>query len=131
MACYCLYAYGFAVGYGYNHDKLRNTKKVKVVATTVVFHFTTNINNKEIVMSTLLRIEAKEHFHVQGLKRAFDMAPIVSIHDYVVNNLKTISRNKNLEFNIGRATVIYSVDEFNTIHLISGWVGNRSKKVVA
>jgi len=78
----------------------------------------------------LLKIEAKDHFLVQGLKRGFDMASIVSLHDYVVKNLKEIARGKNLEHHIGRATVIYSVDENDTIHLITGWVGNRNKETV-
>ena len=76
----------------------------------------------------LLKIEAKDHFLIQGLKRGFDMAMIVSLHDYVVKNLKGIVRGKNLEYHIGRATVIYSVDEQDTIHLVTGWVGNRKKE---
>lgn len=79
-------------------------------------------------MKNLLRIEGKEHFFVQALKRGFDMASIVSLHEYVSKNAKNIQKNKKLEHNIGYATVVYSIDNNNTIHLITGWMGNRKKE---
>lgn len=75
-----------------------------------------------------IRMNPTEHFLVKGLKRAFDLSGLVPLYIYVSNNLDTITRGKDLEWNIGRATIIYSVDDNNTIHLISGWVGNRNKK---
>jgi len=78
-----------------------------------------------------LRVLPSEHFWVKGLKRAFDLSGLVPLYLHVSSNLDTIIRNVNLEWNIGRATIIYSVDDNDTIHLISGWAGNRNKKVVA
>ena len=75
-----------------------------------------------------LRMNPREHFWVKGLKRAFDLSGLVTLYLYVANNLDTIKRNKDLEWNIGRATIIYSVDDNDTIHLISGWAGNRKKE---
>lgn len=66
---------------------------------------------------------------LQGLKRSFDLSGLVPLYLEVSSNLASIERNKSLEMNIGRATIVYSVDNDNTIHLISGWVGNRRKEV--
>jgi hypothetical protein len=55
------------------------------------------------------------------------MSAIVPIYLHVSNNLDTIERNVDMEYDIGRATIVYSVDQHNTIHLISGWAGNRGK----
>lgn len=77
-----------------------------------------------------LRVNPTEHFWVKGLKRSFDLSGLVPLYIHVSKNLDSIERNQELEWNIGRATIIYSVDENNTIYLISGWVGNR-KKVAA
>jgi len=79
----------------------------------------------------ILRMQPREHFWVKGLKRAFDLSGLVPLYIYVSNNLDTITRNESLEWNIGRATIIYSIDNNDTIHLISGWVGSRDNKAVA
>lgn len=64
---------------------------------------------------------------LQGLRRSFDLSGLIPLYLEVSTNLATIERNKNLELNVGRATIIYSVDDNDTIHLISGWSGNRKK----
>jgi len=74
-----------------------------------------------------LRMNPKEHFWVQGLKRSFDLSGLIPLYLFVSSNLETIERNIDHEWSIGRATIIYSVDSCNTIHLISGWVGDRKK----
>lgn len=76
-----------------------------------------------------LRINPREHFWVKGLQRPFELSGIVPIYLHVSENLESIERNTDLEMNIGRATIVYSVDNANTIHLISGWAGNRNKEV--
>jgi len=86
--------------------------------------------NTKIQKAPKLQIKPTEHFYVNGIKRSFDLSGLVPLYIYVSDNLKSIKRNQDLEWNIGRATIIYSVDNDNTIHLISGWVGNR-KKVAA
>lgn len=78
--------------------------------------------------SNLLKISPKEHFFVQGLKRAFELSAIPAIYDFVSNNLDSIKRNEANEWCIGTSTIVYSVDENDTIHLITGWVGNRKKE---
>lgn len=78
--------------------------------------------------SNLLKIRPKEHFFVQGLKRAFELSAIPAIYDFVSNNLDSIKRNEPNEWCIGSSTIVYSVDENNTIHLITGWVGSRNKE---
>jgi hypothetical protein len=96
------------------------------VAAIVVFHFTTNINNEEIViMSVLLRVHTKELLHVKGLKKPFDLSPIIPIHKYVSKHLKDIKRNVRTERFIGNAMVAYSVNENGVLQIldIEGWVG--------
>lgn len=78
--------------------------------------------------SSLLKIRPKEHFFVQGLKRAFELSAIPAICDFVSNNLDSIKRNEPNEWCVGSSTIVYSVDENNTIHLITGWVGSRNKE---
>ena len=80
-----------------------------------------------IVKPTKLRMNPKEHFHVQGLKRNFDLSVLVPMYLHVSANLESIKRGIDMEFSIGRSTVEYSVDKDDVIHLISGWVGNRKK----
>lgn len=82
---------------------------------------------KTISKAPRLRVNPSEHFLVKGLRSAFDMSAIVPIYIHVSNNLDTIEKNVDMEFDIGRATIVYSVDQSNTINLISGWVGNREK----
>lgn len=76
-------------------------------------------------MSEGLRIVPKEHFWVSGLKRAFDLSGIIPLYVYVSENLDTIKRGVDMEYSIGTATIVYSVDKYNTIHLITGWKGTR------
>jgi hypothetical protein len=75
----------------------------------------------------MLRMNPREHFWVKGLKKAFDLSGLVPLYLHVSSNLDTITKNVDMEWNIGRSTIIYSVDDEKTIHLISGWAGNRQK----
>ncbi|MBW6487503.1 hypothetical protein [Sulfurimonas sp.] len=75
-----------------------------------------------------LKIRPKEHFFVQGLKRAFELSAIPAIYEFVSKNLDSIRRNEPNEWCIGTSTIVYSVDDNNTIHLITGWVGSRNKE---
>lgn len=72
-----------------------------------------------------LKMKAKEHFWVSGLKRTFDLSGLVPLYAYVSQNLETISRNVDLEFDVGIATIVYIVDNENNISLITGWRGER------
>lgn len=85
---------------------------------------------KQTHKAPVLQVKPREHFLVKGLRKAFDMSAIVPIYIHVSNNLDSIERGIDIEFDIGRATIIYSVDADDTIHLISGWAGNRKKKAV-
>lgn len=71
------------------------------------------------------RIVPKEHFWIRGLKREFELSVLVPMYLYISNNIEKIEKHVDQEFTIGRSTVKYSVTHANTIHLISGWVGNR------
>lgn len=62
-----------------------------------------------------------------GLKRAFELSAIIPLYIYVLNNLETIERNKDLEFTIGTSTIVYQVSKNDDIQLITGWVGQRKK----
>lgn len=75
-----------------------------------------------------LKVNPLEHFLVKGLRSVFDMSAIVPIYLHVSSNLNTIERDVDMEYDVGRATIVYSVDKHDTIHLISGWAGNRSKQ---
>ena len=81
--------------------------------------------NKLVAKAPNYIVKPSEHFLVKGLKNAFDYSAIVPIYLHVSNNIENITRNENTEFDIGRATIIYSVDDNSIIHLITGWVGNR------
>lgn len=74
-----------------------------------------------------LTIKTAEHFWVAGLKRAFDISGLIPLYVYVSQNLENISRNTDLEFNIGVSTIVYSVDNNNGINLITGWKGERKR----
>jgi hypothetical protein len=79
---------------------------------------------------TRLRMNPREHFHVSGIKRQFDLSVLVPMYLHVSSNLNSIERGIDMEFSIGRSTVKYSVDDEDVIHLITGWVGNRKKITV-
>jgi len=75
----------------------------------------------------ILRVNAREHFWVKGLKKGFDLSGISLITEHVSDNLEEIPRYTDIEIDIGIATIVYSVDRNNTIHLITGWAGSREK----
>jgi hypothetical protein len=77
-----------------------------------------------------LRMNPKEHFLVSGIKRSFDLSVLVGLYAHILRNIGNINKGENLEYTIGRSTVIYSIDEYNTINLITGWSGNRKKKAM-
>lgn len=80
-----------------------------------------------LVRPTRLRINPRRHFLDSKEKRQFDLSVLVPMYLYVSKNLGSIDRDIDHEFSIGRSTVVYSVDANDTIHLITGWVGNRKK----
>jgi hypothetical protein len=82
-----------------------------------------------LVKPTKLRISPREHFFVSGIKKQFDLSVLIPMYLHVSTHLDSIERGKDMEFSIGRSTVIYAVDEEDVIHLITGWVGNRKKAV--
>jgi hypothetical protein len=88
------------------------------------------MSNITIKKAPALRMSPSEHFWVKGLKRAFDLSGLVPLYLHVSTNLETIKKNEDMEWNTGRATIVYSVDDSKTIHLISGWAGNRQKTVL-
>ena len=73
----------------------------------------------------LFKIKPKEHFFVQGLKRGFELSAIPAICEFVERNLGSITKDMLNEWCTGNSTIVYSVDNHNTIHLITGWVGAR------
>jgi len=85
--------------------------------------------NKQILTAPppTFKLNAKEHFWVSGLKRAFDLSGLMPLYLYVSKNYKEIHQNKDYEFTIGKATIVFSVNG-KTIDLITGWVGNRKKR---
>jgi hypothetical protein len=89
-----------------------------------------NNNKKEItfVKPPGIKINPKEHFSVNMLRRSFDLSILVPLYLHVSENISTFIKGKEYEFSIGRASVAYSIDCENSIQLISGWVGNRQKR---
>lgn len=74
------------------------------------------------------RVIPREHFHVEGIKRSFDISAIVLIYMEVTSKIEQYTRGLDYEMEIGRATIVYSIDKVkDEIHLITGWVGNRKK----
>ncbi len=67
----------------------------------------------------LFKIVPTWHFIMQLIRRAFELSVLVPAYLYVKDNLEQIERDKEIEFDIGRSTIVYSVDEHNTIHLIT------------
>ena len=104
-----------------------NTKiKFSVLNNIITVKDIVNLEEKDLNM----QICPKEHFWVKGFKRSFDLSGLITLYLDLYQKNNPISNNKR-EWNIGRATIIYSVDNDDTIHLISGWAGNRNKKAVA
>lgn len=75
-----------------------------------------------------MKIIPKEHFLIQILKRGFELSAIPKIHTHVVKNLSIIGKNKPHEWSNGSSTIVYMVDDNETIHLITGWIGSRRKE---
>jgi len=85
---------------------------------------------KETILVSLptFKIKAREHFWVKGIKDPFDLSGIVPLYIYVSQNYDTIEKNKDFNFSTGNATIVFSIKD-NVISLITGWVGNRKKKM--
>ncbi len=75
-----------------------------------------------------MEVNWKEHFVCSALKRGFEFSGIVAVYVYVLNNLDSIEKNKNLEASTGKNTIVFEVDDDNNIHLITGWNGTRKSK---
>jgi len=85
------------------------------------------MKDKIQVSAPAMQIIPKEHFHVKGIKKAFDLSGLIHIYAYVLKHLNEIKIGKDYEMDIGRSTIVFSFDG-QDIHLITGWVGNREKK---
>lgn len=72
------------------------------------------------------KLVPKEHFWVSGLKRNFELSALIKLYLYVMNNVETLSQCVK-EFSIGRSTIVFQLDEFKNINLITGWIGSRKK----
>ena len=81
---------------------------------------------KELFNTQPFKLLTKEHFWVSGLKRNFDLSPLIQLYLYVMNNFEELSNNVR-EFTIGRCTIVFQVDEEKNINLITGWTGSRKK----
>lgn len=79
-------------------------------------------------MNNGLRIVPTKHFVEQLGERFFDLSVINLVYAELAKNLDP---NKTLfEISNGRASIIARLDRENGIvKLITGWVGNRQKKV--
>lgn len=88
-------------------------------------------NNKISISSNAptFKIKGKEHFWVQGLKRDFNLEGVIPIYVHVQKNKQHIQPGVPIEFSIGFATIVFSLNkEKDTITLITGWVGNRKRQ---
>ena len=87
-------------------------------------------------MDNKIRIRAKTptfkiipslHFVKQLVLRELELSVLIPAYMYVRERLEFLERGVEMEMDIGRTTLVYSVDENNSIRLITGWVGNRQK----
>lgn len=87
-------------------------------------------------MDSKIRIKAKAptfkiipslHFVKQLVLRELELSVLVPAYMYVRERLDTLEKGVEMEMDIGRATLVYSIDKNNSIRLITGWVGNREK----
>ena len=74
-----------------------------------------------------LKIIPKEHFLDMAKERKFELSGLVTLYIHVSNNLESLDKNTEYQWDIGRATIVYSIDILNNINLITGWVGSRKK----
>jgi len=72
-----------------------------------------------------IKMNSREHFQLNSIKRQFDLSILFPLYEFVKNNIGKFHINQKYEFTTGRSTVIYSIDSNNTIQLITGWVGER------
>lgn len=138
VICIHLFIGGIFISCFNNDYKLQKFKKSKLVGVVDTFHNTTNYSIKENEMKEKnekittsfvpkYKIRGSEHFFVKGIREDFDMSAIVSIYAHILKNIDSIKRGIEQEFDIGRATIVFSLDKYDTIHLITGWTGNRKK----
>ncbi len=73
-------------------------------------------------------VRPSEHFIMNLIKRGFGLSTIVNIYNFVETNKANIEIGKEFEISTGKDTFIASVDKNKNIHLITGWMGNRSKR---
>jgi len=77
--------------------------------------------------SPKLQIIPTKHFLDKAKEERFEFSGLVTLYIHVSNNLDTLEKNVDHQWDIGRATIVYSVDMMNNINLITGWVGSRKK----
>jgi hypothetical protein len=75
-------------------------------------------------MKTPLKIIAKEHFWVSGLKRAFVITGVIPLYVHVRDNYDDLEKNTPMEFFSNGTTFVYEIDK-NEIKLITAWTGSR------
>jgi len=74
-----------------------------------------------------LQILPSIHFLDAAKEREFEFSGLITLYIHVSNNLGSIEKNVQHQWDIGRATIVYSIDLMNNINLITGWVGSRKK----
>lgn len=82
-------------------------------------------NTRIKLSAPFLTIIPTVHFLVQLIKRSFDLTAIIPAYIYLVKNIKDIKTEEVFEFDIGRSTIVCSMDEKNRVWLITGWNGSR------
>ncbi len=85
-------------------------------------------NQRVKLQTPAVKVLPTVHFLVQLIKRSFELTAIIPAYMYLIKNKADIKTGEVFEFDIGRSTLVCSVDENNTIWLITGWVGNREKE---
>lgn len=86
-------------------------------------HLITGRGSGKNAKDTKYQIRTSEHFWVELLKDGFDLSGLIPLYIEATTNPQIVG--EKVEFSIGRATYIYSVDENSVIHVITGWPGNR------
>lgn len=69
----------------------------------------------------------KNFFEKNLLFEEMDLSAIVPVYLYVSEHIESMERDVEHELDIGRSTIVFSVDHKKIIHLIDCWIGNRKK----
>lgn len=80
---------------------------------------------KKTQEKSMVRVNLTHHFLSRTLERDFETNAVAQIYKFVIDNINNIVKNVYMKWALGASTIVYSVDDNNVIHFITGY---HSKK---